>query len=198
MAGLLDELLRSLGQGGLDQVSQRTGVDRRHTDEATGAALSTILRGLEKKASTPSGADDLWKQLESQVSQGHVPAEAPTSGIEIKDLDPQVTDSMLKDIFGKSAPDVEGRLGKIVKLDPGTTKKILGAVLPVVLGMLRGQAKQAPQADPQALPDILRGAREDMNKRQPKSGSILDAILDRDHDGDVDLSDLAGIFLGGK
>jgi hypothetical protein len=33
-----------------------------------------------------------------------------------------------------------------------------------------------------------------MDERQPKSAGIFDAILDQDHDGDVDLEDLAGIF----
>ena len=33
-----------------------------------------------------------------------------------------------------------------------------------------------------------------MEQRQPKSSQVFDAILDRDHDGDVDLDDLAGIF----
>jgi hypothetical protein len=33
-----------------------------------------------------------------------------------------------------------------------------------------------------------------MERQQPKSAGIFDAILDQDHDGDVDLEDLAGFF----
>jgi hypothetical protein len=35
-----------------------------------------------------------------------------------------------------------------------------------------------------------------METRQPKAASVFDAILDRDHDGDVDLDDLSGFFSG--
>lgn len=198
MAGLLEELLKGLGPQGLEHVRERAGTDRRKTEEATGAALSTILRGLEKKTQTPEGAEDLWKRLETQANKGNIPQQIPApEKIEVKDLDPQVTDDILKDIFGANASQVEGRFGKVVRIDPQTTKKIMGAVLPIVLGMLKNKAEAAPQSNPQALPDILRGARKDLDQRQPKSGGILDAILDRDHDGDVDLADIAGIFLGG-
>jgi hypothetical protein len=199
MAGLLEELLKGFGQPGVEHVSRRTGTDPRRAEEATGAALSTILRGLERKARSPEGAQDLWKTLESQANHGHVQVEPPTrEGVEVQDLDPKTTDSILKDIFGQKADQVEHRYGKVVRVDPETTKKIFGAVLPIVLGMLKKQAEAAPKDNTSALPDILTGAREEMQRRQPKSGGILEAILDRDHDGDVDLGDLAGIFLGGR
>jgi hypothetical protein len=63
-----------------------------------------------------------------------------------------------------------------------------------VLGGIFGAAERAPEESPQALPRILGDARTEMEERQPKSTGIFEAILDRDHDGDVDLEDLAGIF----
>ena len=41
---------------------------------------------------------------------------------------------------------------------------------------------------------ILDNARTEMETRQPRSASVFAAILDQDHDGDVDLDDLAGLF----
>jgi hypothetical protein len=51
--------------------------------------------------------------------------------------------------------------------------------------------------EPKALPDILGDARAEMEKRQPKSARMFNAIFDLNHDGRVDLNDLVGM-LGGK
>ena len=138
--------------------------------------------------------------LTKHAEQGNLPTNSPAAGkgIEVRDLDPKVTDEILGNIFGENADKVQGRLGKVITLDAETTKKLLGAILPSILGGVLGQAKASPEASPQSLPDILGKAREELNKRQPKSGSVFDAILDRDHDGDVDLSDLFGMLGGGS
>jgi hypothetical protein len=82
----------------------------------------------------------------------------------------------------------------VVTLDPETSQKIFAKVLPAVLGGIFGEAERAPEDSPKALPKIVSGARSEMERQQPKSANVFDAILDRDHDGDVDLEDLAGFF----
>ena len=99
--------------------------------------------------------------------------------------------------LGALPQQVEGGFAKVITLDAETTKKIFGKILPVVLGQIFGAASKAPADSPKALPDILDGARAEMESRQPKSGGIFNAIFDRNHDGRVDLADLGGLF-GGK
>ena len=196
MSGILEQLIKGLDSPNLQKtISGAVGDDERGK-AASGAALGTILRGLEKKAQTPEGQKSLWDMLKKQQERGNVPTQTPSagSGVQVHELDPQVTDEILEGIFGKQASQIENRVGKVVTLDSETTKKLMGAILPAVLGGLFGQAEQHPQESPQALPDILANARKEMDHQQPKSGGFLDAILDADHDGDVDLSDLAGIF----
>jgi hypothetical protein len=89
---------------------------------------------------------------------------------------------------------VEGAYGRVFTLDPETSKKVFAKVLPAVLGSVFGAAERDPEDSPKALPRIVGGTRQEMEQRQPKAAGIFDAILDRDHDGDVDLADLAGIF----
>jgi hypothetical protein len=112
-------------------------------------------------------------------------------------MDPKVANDIFREIFGKDAPQVEGGFAKVITLDAETTKKIFGKILPVVLGQIFGATSKAPAESPKALPDILDGARAEMEKRQPKAGGVFNAIFDRNHDGQVDLNDLAGMF-GGK
>ncbi len=195
MSGLLEELF---GQdtATVDQVRTHTGNNPKRAEQAYGAAVGTILHGLEEKTKTEEGAGSIWDMIQKQVAQGNVPAEAPTQGgdVQVKDMDPKTANDIMKAIFGKDAPDVQGGYAKVITLDPETSKKIFAKVLPSVLGGLFGAAEKAPQDSPQALPKIVNDARSQMEQRQPKAASIFKAILDRDHDGDVDLADLAGIF----
>ncbi len=177
-------------------MSTHTGNDPKRAEQAYNAAAGTILRGLEAKTQTKEGAEGIWELLRKQVEQGNVPADSPLEGghVQVRDMDPQTANDMLKVIFGKDAPNVEGGFGKVITLDPETSRKIFAKVLPAVLGGIFGAAERAPEESPQALPKILGGARKEMEQRQPKSTGIFEAIFDRDHDGDVDLEDLAGIF----
>jgi hypothetical protein len=198
MPSLLEQLLGATADDTVAQVRTHTGNDAQKAEQAYGAAVGTILRGLEAKTQTKEGAESVWDMLRKQVENGNVPAEAPApgSGVQVRDLDPKSVNDMFKVIFGDKAPQVEGGFGKVITLDPATTQKIFAKVLPAILGGIFGAAEKSPKESPQALPEILGGARREMEQKQPKSTGVLDAILDRDGDGDVDLADLVGIFAG--
>jgi hypothetical protein len=195
MAGLLEAIL---GQdtSTFNNVKKQVGNDSRRAEQAYNAAVGTILRGLQTKSSTDEGAGSIWDMLKKHVEQGNLPAEAPSDGghVQVRDMDPKVAGEMMKVIFGKDAPNVEGSFGKVITLDPQASRELLAKVLPAVLGGIFGAAEKAPEESRQALPKILDTARVEMEKQQPKSASVFAAILDRDHDGDVDLDDLSGLF----
>lgn len=205
MSGLLEALLGDDTET-VEQVRTHTGNDRQRAEQAYSAAVGTILRGLETKSQTKEGADSIWEMLRKHVEQGNLPAEAPPSspspspereGIQVRDMDPKVANDMMKVIFGKDAPEVQGGFAKVITLDPETSQKVFAKVLPAVLGTIFGAAERDPEESPQALPRIVGDARKEIEQRQPKSAGIFEAILDQDHDGDVDLADLIGI-LGRK
>jgi hypothetical protein len=195
MPGLLEALFAEDTET-VERLRTHTGNDRKRAEQAYSAAAGTILRGLEAKTQTEEGAESIWDMLRKHVEQGNVPSDAPAQrgGVQVKELDPKIANDMMKVIFGKDAPEVQGGFGKVITLDPETSKKVFEKVLPAVLGGIFGAAEKDPEDSPQALPRILGDARTEMEKRQPKSTGVFEAILDRDHDGDVDLEDLAGIF----
>ncbi len=198
MSGLFDVLLQ--GQpAAVESMRPHTGGDRDRAEQAYSVGVGTILQGLALKSQTEEGHTSIWDMIRKHVEQGNVPSEAqpPGSGVQVKDMDPKVANDIFKQIFGKDAPQVEGGVAKVITLDAETTKKIFSKILPIVLGQIFGATSKAPEKSPEALPDILDGARAEMEKRQPKAGGIFNAIFDRNHDGRVDLNDLAGIF-GGK
>ena len=200
MPGLLEALL---GQdtGSVEQLRAQTGIDAKRAEQAHAAAVGTILRGLEAKSQTEEGAGSIWEMLRKHVEEGNIPAEAPGpdgGGVRVRDMDPKVANDIMKVIFGQNAPEVQGGFGKVITLDPETSRKVFEKVLPAVLGGIFGAAEKDPGESPRALPKVLGDARSEMEKREPKSTGIFEAILDRDHDGDVDLTDLAGIVFAPK
>jgi hypothetical protein len=183
----------------LGRVRTVTGDDPGRAEQAYGATVGTVLRGIEEKTSTPQGAEDLWEKLRKMVEQGDLPAEMPTTeeeGVHVRDMDPQTANDLLKVVFGDKAPKVQGGIGKVITLDDKATRALLGKVLPAILGGVFGAAERDPEASPQALPRVVGDARREMERRQPTSSKVLETILDKDGDGDVDLNDLMGIFSG--
>ena len=199
MSGILDALINSLSPEATRKVIPLGQTNAPDPNAAAGAVLSAIVRGMAQKSQTQEGASSLWDMITKHAGQGSQSTNSPASGsgVEVRDMDPKVTDEILSQIFGENAGQVQGRIGKVITLDSETTKKLMGAILPSILGGLLGQAKGQSGASPQSLPDILGKARDELNQRQSKSGGAFDDILDRDHDGDVDLSDLMSILKGG-
>ena len=196
MAGLLEALFGD-DTATVDQLQPHTGNDRDKAEQAYTAAAGTILQGLEQKTQTKEGAQSIWDMLRKHVDAGNISSEAPSpqpSGMQVRDLDPKVANDIMKSIFGKDAPDVQGGFAKVITLDPETSKKVFEKVLPSVLGSVFGAAEAHPDESPQALPKVLSDARQQIEQRQPNASNIFSAILDRDHDGDVDLDDLVGLL----
>jgi hypothetical protein len=195
MAGLLEALFGHDTET-VEKLRTYTGDDRQRAEQAYGAAAGTILRGVEEKSQTKEGAEGILEMIRKQIEKGNVKTDpsSPGGGVQVRDMDEKEANDMMKVIFGDKAPHVQGGFGKVITLDPETSKKVFAKVLPAVLGQVFGETERHPDENPRALPKVVADARQQMERQQPKSAGIFDAILDQDHDGDGDLSDLAGLF----
>src|SRR5262245_41955783 len=112
MPGLLEALLGE-DKETIEQLRAHTGNDPRRAEQAYGAAVGTILKGLEAKTQTEEGAGSIWDLLRKHVEQGNIPAEAPPpgeedrEGVQVREMDPKVANDIMKVIFGKDAPEVQ-------------------------------------------------------------------------------------------
>ena len=195
MAGLLESLFGTDTET-VDQIRAYTGDDSERAEQAYGAAAGTILRGVEKTSQTKEGAASILEMIRKQVQDGNVRTDSTSQegGVQVRDMKPEAVNQMMKAIFGENAPNVEGGLAKVINLDPETSKKVFAKVLPGVLGRVFGATDRHPDQNLEALPKVVADARQEMEREQPRSAGIFKAILDQDHDGDVDLKDLMGIF----
>jgi hypothetical protein len=194
MAGLLEAIFGHDTET-IEELRQHTGDDRDRAEKAYGAAAGTILRGVEEKSQTKEGAESVWDMIRKQVEKGNVKTDSPEQGgVQVREMDEREMNDMMKVIFGDKAPNVQGGFGKVITLDPETSKKVFAKVLPAVLGQIFGATERHPDENPRALPKVVSGARREMEQQQPRSAGVFDAILDVDHDGDVDLNDLAGLI----
>jgi hypothetical protein len=195
MAGLLEALFGT-DVSTVEQLRNYTGNDSKRAEQAYGAAAGTILRGVEKKSQTKEGAASILEMIRKQVENGSVQTDSSSHGrgVQVRDMKPDEADEMMKAIFGENAPKVEGGLAKVITLDPEASKKVFAKVLPAVLGQVFGATERHPDENSTALPKVVADARQEMDRQQPRSAGVFEAILDQDHDGDVDLEDLVGLF----
>ena len=191
MPSILENLLGQLTGDSLDQVGQAIGADKGQAWNAIGAALPVLLGALSRNAKSNDGAEALTNAL-------------------AKDHDGSVLDNLqgflgqgqassaagiLRHIFGGKQSQVENSLSKTTGLDRGTVLKLLLILAPIVMGMLGKKRKQSGLAA-RDVADLLGREEDDLERRSPRSKSLLGGLLDQDGDGDFDLSDITKGVLG--
>ena len=191
---LFEDILGMLGQKGIDNVAKETGSDRKKAEAATGAAVGALLEGLANNAKDQSAAEEMLERLR----RDHANFDPGQIEVETRRMSPEQTSEILRHIFGGKQAKVERQLGNASGVGQDGMAKILKGLAPIVLGML---AKRGGERNVQSGPDLSRWLgqqKEDMQKK-PEIG-ILGSLLDQDHDGDVDIGDMAGVLgkmLGG-
>ena len=203
---LIDDLLGQLQGAPAGQIAQQLGTDPNTAQDAIAAALPMIVGALGRNAQQPGGATDLFSALQRDHGAGaggmdlgsmlggllgggnagglgglggllgSVLGGAPAS----RQLD---AGGILGHIFGGAQPRAESGLGQATGLNSGQAGQLLKILAPIVMAFLARQVS-ARNMDAGGL-----------------GGGLMNAVLDQDGDGDVDLSDLlrmGGSLLGGR
>jgi hypothetical protein len=196
---MTDELLGQLQGKSLGQISQQLGITPGQASTALAAALPLLIGALGHNSRQPQGAESLFGALQRD-HVGHNPEDV---------LDSALTgagdgEKILGHIFGAREPLAAQGLGVATGLQPDMANKVLRLLAPVALGYIakkmfdRRQAKTSPRkratavVPPSAtdLGDVLRNEEVQITRQDGVGGKLLGAVLDRNHDGKVDLSDL--------
>lgn len=199
-APLTNDLMTQLQGAPLQQISQQLGLSPAQAKGAIGAALPLLIGALGRNAGQPDGAQSLFGALQ----RDHAGAGGLDDLLGAALGGGGQGDQILGHIFGARQPVAAQGLGAAAGLDGRQSSQLLKLLAPIVMAYLAkrlfASRNAAAEASPDALSQVL-GAEQRELRQQDGVGSLLGTVLDRDGDGDTDLSDLAGLagkFLGGR
>lgn len=103
--------------------------------------------------------------------------------------------AILGHIFGNRRGQAEQGLGQTTGLGGANAGQLMAMLAPIVMAVLARMSQQKG-LNPGGLSDMLGGETRRTREAGGIGGGLLGAVLDRDGDGDVDLSDL--LNMGGS
>ena len=204
---IVDELLGQLQGPLLGQIAGQLGTDKSQTQNAITAAIPMIVGALGRNAQTPQGADDLFGALQ----RDHVPA---AGGVDLGGLLGALLGGgaamaparqmdgggILGHIFGGAQPRAEAGLGQATGIGSDKSAQLLKILAPIVMAFLAKKV-MAGGMNSGSLGGMLGQERAQVQQQGGLGGTLMNAVLDQDGDGQVGLGDLlkmGATFLGGR
>lgn len=223
MSGLVDAVMAQIGDNEVDAIAQRFGLSPGQAQSAIEQTLPLMVGAMAKNAATPDGADALHTALGDHTGtdlggllggllggggagglgslgslaeavlggMGGGAPPAPRGGADSEGLR-GMGGAILGHIFGNRRGQAEQGLGQTTGLGGANAGQLMSMLAPIVMSVL-ARMNQKQDLGPGGLSDML--GRETQRTREAGglSGGLLGAVLDRDGDGDVDLSDLLNV-----
>jgi hypothetical protein len=206
-SSLTDELASQLQGAPLQQISRQLSIEPSQANAAIGAALPLLMGALGRNASQPQGAEALFGALRKDHA-----------GLDIGSVLGSVLggggqgEQILGHVFGNRTPRAQQAIGQAAGLGGDKANLLLRWLAPIVMAYLAKRMFEQRQtgdtqagvpaaaSTPQVLGDILGQEQQRIGQQGGVGGEVLNAVLDKDGDGDVDLSDLMKVgqsVLGG-
>ena len=227
---LIDDLMGQLQGPSLGPIAQQLGTDADTAGQAIAAALPMLVGALGRNAQQPGGAGALFEALQRDHAGsgamdlggllggllGGAGAGAGSAGMGgmggMGDLLGSVlgggapasrqldAGGILGHILGGAQPRAEAGLSQATGLNMGQAGKLLMMLAPIVMAALARRVN-AGQLDAGGLGDVLGQERAQLQQQGGLGGGLLNAVLDQNGDGQLDLGDLlklGGSLLGGR
>ncbi|TXI20385.1 MAG: DUF937 domain-containing protein [Ottowia sp.] len=223
---LIDDLMGQLQGPSLGPIAQQLGTDADTAGQAIAAALPMLVGALGRNAQQPGGAGALFEALQRDHAGsgamdlggllGGLLGGAGSAGMGgmggMGDLLGSVlgggapasrqldAGGILGHILGGAQPRAEAGLSQATGLDMGQAGKLLMMLAPIVMAALARRVN-AGQLDAGGLGDVLGQERAQLQQQGGLGGGLMNAVLDQNGDGQLDLGDLlklGGSLLGGR
>jgi len=229
MAELMQSVMSMLDEDRVNAMARQIGASPQQTENAIQAALPLLVAQMARNSAQPQGAQALHSALErdhagvdvggllgavlgggggsagtggllgnvlGSVLGGDVGAGSrPTSQAGGDAISNGM--AILGHVFGQKQQRVARGVGQLGGMNGQQSSQLLAMLAPIVMAVL-SKMMQGRGGGAQALGGLLGGENQRV-QQNPGTGSVVKALLDRDGDGDVDLSDLmqGGQLLGG-
>jgi hypothetical protein len=153
------------------------------SQQSGGGGLGDILGAVMGGGQSQGSGGGLGDILGAVMGGGQQQA-APSAGA-----------SILRHIFGGQEQRAAQGLGQATGLDGGGAGKLLAILAPIVMQVLAQKTRQNNWS-PEQLGGALGQQRQAVAQSGGLAGGLMNAVLDKDGDGDVDLSDMLQVGLG--
>lgn len=185
MESLMDMVRSAIDDRVVEQAAGRLGTSKQGAGNAIEAALPLLLGALGRNAANPAGANALRGALERDHAERD-PASVLSTVLGGDTLDGE---KILGHIFGERQQRAGLGVSKAAGIDGQSATQLLAMLAPVVMSVLGNRTRQGG-LDASALGGLL-GQERQRVEQEPGAGGLMNAVLDRDGDGDVDFADLA-------
>jgi hypothetical protein len=183
---LIGGLLESLGPRAMKNLANPIGSEPDQTAAAVQAALPILLGALARNAQDPDGAAALHQAIEQDHSQ-----------LDIADVLGSVSagggdgEAILRHVLGPRQSAAAEGVSQFAGIGRGQALQLLKMLAPLVLTYLARRSRGGGM-NPAGLGALLGQQQQQLSAQGGLGGQLMNAVLDRDHDGDVDFSDILG------
>ncbi len=203
MGNLAESLLSSFDARSIQAISQELGVSPHGAGNAIQAALPILLGQMGRNAAQPGGADALL----GAVTRDHSSVNTGTSASGMlssvlgaitgggqSQSGPSLSDGMaiLGHVFGGGGAQraASPQIPSIPGLDGASSAKLMAMLAPLVMAAL-ARMNQSGQLNAGSLGGLLGTESQRVAQAPPSAlGGLMSAVLDRDGDGKLDVSDV--------
>jgi hypothetical protein len=212
MSGLIDNVMSHLGDNQINAIASQLGTDPAAARAAIEQALPLIVGGMAKNASTPDGAGALHSALSNDHAGTSVsdvlgsllgPGAAPAaggglggmlgsifgSGAQSGGMGSGIGGAILGHIFGGNANVANQGLGQTTGLGTQGAGQLMAILAPIVMSVLANMS-QKQGLSPGGLGSVLGQQTQQVQQQGGITGGLLNAVLDHNGDGHIDLSEM--------
>ncbi|MFK8113762.1 MAG: DUF937 domain-containing protein [Rubripirellula sp.] len=154
---ILDLMKDQLAGAVVGQIGKKIGIDEGAANAGIGAMLPTILGGLMKQASSPSGAEALNNSLDSDDYDGGMLDNLPdllSGGGDGGGLMGGLGKTVLTSLFGDKVASIAGILSKLTGMGSDKSTSMLALLAPLVMSFL-GKQKRSMGLDAGGMTNLL-------------------------------------------
>ena len=183
---LIGGLLDALGPRAMKNLANPIGSEPDQVHAAVQAALPILLGALARNAQDPDGA----VALHDAIEQDH-------SKLDIADVLGSVSagggdgEAILRHVLGSRQSAAAEGVSQFAGIGRGQALQLLKMLAPLVLSYLARRSRGGGM-NPQGLGALLGQQSQQLESQGGVGGRLMNAVLDRDGDGDVDFTDILG------
>ena len=183
---LIGGLMEALGPRATKLLGNPIGAEPELAQGAVQAALPILLGALARNARDPDGAVALHQAIEEDHSQ-----------LDIQDVLGSVSagggdgEAILRHVLGPRQSAAAEGVSQFAGIGRGQALQLLKMLAPLVLTYLARRSRGGGM-NPAGLGALLGQQQQQLATQGGLGGALMNAVLDRDHDGDVDFSDILG------